>query len=354
MIQLSYNLDTRKWSGPNNRAISSISVKLRDRVSIAIAFIKGGTQINLTNATGKLGLKKKGVFFGEYIAVAPSWTPSGNPATYTFDLNLNTDAAGALFAGGKVNATSANLTAEVSIEQPNTTTSTALLDVVLENDLIQGNEGTPEVIPSLKATKEDAEAGTNNEKWTTPLRVAEFFEVWKDKLMPAGFYATLVNGVVPASQLPSFVDDVLEFQGLGSFPMPGETGKIYISISTKKTYRWSGSTYIEIASSPGSTDGIPEGANNLYFTAARASAAAPVQSVNGRTGAVIVTKNDVGLGNVDNTSDANKPISAAVQNALNTKQAVGSYATLVDGRVPIEQLTSYLQLNDDGDLEPSL
>ncbi len=44
-----------------------------------------------------------------------------------------------------------------------------------------------------------------------------------------------------------------------------------------------------------------------------------VTSVAGRVGAVVLTKADVGLGNVDNTSDANKPISTATQAALNGK-----------------------------------
>lgn len=48
---------------------------------------------------------------------------------------------------------------------------------------------------------------------------------------------------------------------------------------------------------------------------------APVTSVNNKTGAVTLAKGDVGLGNVDNTSDANKPISNATQAALNNKQA---------------------------------
>lgn len=68
------------------------------------------------------------------------------------------------------------------------------------------------------------------------------------------------------------------------------------------------------------------------FTAA-ASAAAPVQSVAGRSGAVVLTKSDVGLSNVDNTSDANKPISTAVQAALDGKQAAGSYAAAVHTHV---------------------
>lgn len=61
--------------------------------------------------------------------------------------------------------------------------------------------------------------------------------------------ADLVDGKVPASQLPSFVDDVLEFADLASFPIPGEGGKIYIALDTLKTYRWGGSVYAEISSS---------------------------------------------------------------------------------------------------------
>jgi hypothetical protein len=61
-----------------------------------------------------------------------------------------------------------------------------------------------------------------------------------------------------------------------------------------------------------------------YTTAAEAAAAAPVQSVAGRTGAVTLAKADVGLGNVDNTSDANKPVSTATQTALNLKANLAS------------------------------
>ena len=56
------------------------------------------------------------------------------------------------------------------------------------------------------------------------------------------------SGKVPASQLPSYVDDVLEYASITAFPATGETGKIYVSLSDNKTYRWSGSAYVEIAS----------------------------------------------------------------------------------------------------------
>lgn len=78
---------------------------------------------------------------------------------------------------------------------------------------------------------------------------------------------------VPAAYLPSYVDDVLEYANTAGFPAIGETAKIYVALDTNKTYRWSGSAYVEISTSPGTTDSLIEGATNLYFTTARARAA---------------------------------------------------------------------------------
>jgi hypothetical protein len=109
-----------------------------------------------------------------------------------------------------------------------------------------------------------------------------------DGKQASGTYATLVNGLVPSSQLPGFVDDVVEFAALANFPATGEVGKLFVARDTNKVYRWSGTAYIEISASPGSTDSVAEGSTNLYFTTLRASAAAPVQSVNGKTGNVTI------------------------------------------------------------------
>lgn len=57
------------------------------------------------------------------------------------------------------------------------------------------------------------------------------------------------TGKVPSSQLPSYVDDVLEYNSSSDFPLTGESGKIYIAKDTNKTYRWSGTTYTEISES---------------------------------------------------------------------------------------------------------
>ncbi len=59
-------------------------------------------------------------------------------------------------------------------------------------------------------------------------------------------FARLVDGKVPESQLPSYVDDVVEYDSKSAFPAIGEEGKIYVDKSTNLTYRWSGSTYIQV------------------------------------------------------------------------------------------------------------
>lgn len=66
---------------------------------------------------------------------------------------------------------------------------------------------------------------------------------------------------------------------------------------------------------------------------AQAGGLAPVQSVNGQQGAVTITKASIGLGNVDNTSDANKPISTAVAAALGSKLDAAALATALAGKI---------------------
>lgn len=61
--------------------------------------------------------------------------------------------------------------------------------------------------------------------------------------------ADLIDGKIPSSQLPAYVDDVLTYASVSAFPATGETGKIYIAENTNKTYRWSGSAYTEISAS---------------------------------------------------------------------------------------------------------
>lgn len=67
----------------------------------------------------------------------------------------------------------------------------------------------------------------------------------------------VANGVVPLDgnalisslYLPSYVDDVLEFDSISAFPATGERGKIYVALDSNLTYRWTGSQYTEISKS---------------------------------------------------------------------------------------------------------
>jgi len=111
-----------------------------------------------------------------------------------------------------------------------------------------------------------------------------------------GYAGLDAGGKVASAQLPSYVDDVLEFANLAAFPATGETGKIFVALDTGKIYRWSGSAYIEISPSPGSTDAVTEGSTNLYFTTARArdafSASTGITLTNGAIATTITQYTD--------------------------------------------------------------
>ena len=206
------------------------------------------------------------------------------------------------------------------------------------------------------------------------------------------------NGLVPSSQLPSYVDDVIEVSTFSALPDTGESGKIYVTQDTNLIYRWSGTAYVEISQSlalgetsstayagdkgKATTDKLNRIPNKLIIdangvtyndpdsvvlkytfykqqeqetstnihtinaattatpgimTAAdktklnglkdQASITADIDAVqtnlethiNNKTNPHEVTKAQVGLGNVDNTADTDKPISTATQTALDAK-----------------------------------
>lgn len=158
------------------------------------------------------------------------------------------------------------------------------------------------------------------------------------------------NGKIPANQLPSYVDDVLEYGTLSSFPTTGETDKIYVAQDTNLTYRWSGTRYVEIGTSvalgetsttayPGNKGKANEQAIINEISRAQGREQAIQDSVDeevarakraeanikdSHNSHVIdyrnphkVTKAQVGLGDVDNTPDIDKPISNAQQREFN-------------------------------------
>lgn len=138
--------------------------------------------------------------------------------------------------------------------------------------------------------------------------------------------ASKLNGTIPTSCLPSYVDDVLEYESNNDFPSTGEAGKIYVNTNTNLTYRWSGTAYVEISPSialgeTSSTAYRGDRGKTAYDHSqsahARTDATAVVASstngnikINGTETTVYThpsgtnphgtTKSDVGLGNVGN------------------------------------------------------
>jgi hypothetical protein len=131
------------------------------------------------------------------------------------------------------------------------------------------------------------------------------------------------SGKVPASQLPSYVDDILEYGTLAAFPPIGESGKLYIAADTNLIYRWGGSSYGTTSSSLA----LGETIATAYRGDRGKIAYDHSLIITGNPHNV--TKVDLGLSNVNNTSDLNKPISTAVQTALNNTQPLDAGLTTI-------------------------
>lgn len=111
----------------------------------------------------------------------------------------------------------------------------------------------------------------------------------------AGGVAELdANGMVPSAQLPSYVDDVLEYASLSDFPVTGESGKIYVAMDNGRTYRWGGSAYVEISESLA----LGETSSTAYRGDRGKTAYDHSQLASGNPHNV--SASDVGLGNVAN------------------------------------------------------
>ena len=134
------------------------------------------------------------------------------------------------------------------------------------------------------------------------------------KYQPVGSYATLdSSGHVPSSQLPSYVDDVIEgYYSNGNFysdsaktkKITGEGGKIYTDLTTNKTYRWGGTAWVEISKSLA----IGETAGTAYDGAKGAKNASDIS----------LLKTDVSTLKTDNTQ--NKKDIANLKKNVYTKE----------------------------------
>lgn len=169
----------------------------------------------------------------------------------------------------------------------------------------------------------------------------------------ANGYAPLDGAAkVPSAYLPSYVDDVVEVATYSALPGTGESGKIYVVIADESTglsnveYRWTGSMYVRIVASPGTTDNVPEGVTNLYHTSARVLATILAGLNTALTG--VITDTDTvltAMGRLQNQISlrellANKSTDVNADQASNTKYP--SVKAVYDWVVGLAWLTSQI------------
>lgn len=126
----------------------------------------------------------------------------------------------------------------------------------------------------------------------------------------ANGYAPLgADSKVPAANLPSYVDDVLEAANLAALPATGEVGKIYVTIDNNKIFRWSGSVYIEVSPTVGNSDSATKLATARTIAATGdATYSVSFDGSANVTAAITLANSGVTAGTVNSTATALTPI----------------------------------------------
>lgn len=233
-----YDLDLGKLvTSPGfSTSINLVDWKRGDASQITLGFYRGTQQVLLEGTPQlKFALKPSGQFDADPVVSTDSWTLGDESnKDYIANPSFNTVELNALFNHADGDPTNdlekVSLMFEFtwSTDGGSTWTSTETVKSNVYNDVIKGTEGVPLAgSPAYPGPEE--------------------IQVLSEKGQPDGYASLGSDGKVPASELPSYVDDVLEYADLASFPGTGDTGKIYVALDSGLVYRWSGSTYVQIA-----------------------------------------------------------------------------------------------------------
>ena len=164
-------------SAASNVALDRLVLKRRDSLAIEVVFVSRNAVATMPAGTATTVALKRTFADSNFLALA-----SGEPPT----LNLNTVPLEATFSS---NPSTVPALLEIRWSVPGETTRTATLSVEIQNSVILGSESTPAAIPDGKATQAEAEAGTDNAKWMTPLRTAQAIA----ELAPPPTWASVLN-----------------------------------------------------------------------------------------------------------------------------------------------------------------
>ena len=160
-MKLFIDLTSRRFvkSAASSAALPALTLKRRDSLALEIVFVQRGAAIATPVGTTFTTALKATYADANFLALAAAGV-----------LDLNTVPLEAAFASSP--AVVAALL-EVKWTATGEATRTATLPVEIQNSVIIGTEGTPAAMPDGKATQAQAEAGTDNASWMTPLRTAQ-------------------------------------------------------------------------------------------------------------------------------------------------------------------------------------
>ena len=179
-MRIYLDLDSRRLLTTPTRPLSSLEFKRRDNDSVELQFLRDSAVQQLpAGTTARVGIKPDGDYDAPFLAVA-TLTQSGTGAAtfYSGELNLHTTAMATAFDDEPVTI-SAML--EVEWVTGDVVSSSRTLPTTIHNDVIRGDEGEPAELPffytaatsDFKATQAQAESGTDNAVWMTPLRTKQ-------------------------------------------------------------------------------------------------------------------------------------------------------------------------------------
>jgi hypothetical protein len=182
-MRIYIDIDTRRILTTATRPASRLEFKRRDNDAFEVQFLRAGAVQSLPVGTiARVGVKATEDFAGSFLTTDTlSVTGTGADTVYRGAFNLNTTALEALFP-----TEPASITAMLEVQWMSGTSvgSSLTLPITIFNDVIRGDEGAPVELPlfytsstpNFLATQAEAEAGADNTKWMSPLRVAQAIE----------------------------------------------------------------------------------------------------------------------------------------------------------------------------------
>jgi hypothetical protein len=183
-MRIYLDLDSRALLSTPNRSIRGLGFKRRDNDSLELQFVRNGTVVSVPSATTvQYGLKPVDQYASGFFSTGSfTKTGSGEAAVFTAVLTLNTQPIEQAF---DLEPKSIAAMLEIELRDGDTVASSVTLPVTIANDVIRGDEATPEAIPDGKATQGEAQAGIDNSKWMTPLRTKQAITQAADAITPA-------------------------------------------------------------------------------------------------------------------------------------------------------------------------